>query len=826
MYQWVDSSDEPCLPAACGGCAVSVRKACSGTPAGRVFRFAAALSEEARLCIDLISSEEEADPPSVTICAAPPGCRLEISAGKEIGHFCLCLTVPPSETPDRDDEVRVDIGGDVPPCLVVLRRTACRISTSLMDSPHSRESLLPQTRSALLWYGWNRFRDIVGLKRFTTGKSGSDVLVLRPRLRDPEPAHPLLRGSCIPGVISRAWGSCILVKTGKSEKMREEWDRFHTFLSDRMHPFMARAEAYLSIRTPGQPEDQRPLSTVIGSYLGGDLFKAESLEQAVCGPGEDCRAGKTVRNIFAVLAPWYEGSCVKPLGEWYKMFRFDEGRLLLFGKYDLTKKADMQSFARPLAWDVPFIKEEHLRFHLLGKNADGLLHLLKDMDVRFSLTHGDLHPRNILVDSENSWLLDFGETGVAPTLFDFAKLEVYLRLWCLDLTPGVADFETAATGFEQHLLDGMMKTEGGHEAVRKLAPSLGCSEQGLANTAACIVSIRREASRYCMGWPDNRDYIAVLFLTVMNTLRFAGEDPKRTENYRLLMSLFWLLEDILGSIVGIAPYPRGRLALDRTRLVGREWLSAAGAPERVLYLMNRPDGSDALEPLSATRGVLQSQNHHLDVFDHTLLVLAYIEDLLEDPIEGLLDPPALDYRVMKSLKAQGIRIPPPCSQLGSQDRPRSPLSDIQLDRLRKYFDRTLTGDSRLLLKWVALFHDVGKPATRTMNTGNKGAVERIRFLGHEVYGRQLVTDLAERLFADQKQKARFDRLLCRHHDHHNMVSRYIPAGELEKLKSTVKAMEQTIQEMNRKIADLEKKQAPASTAVTNQAVPATPPAAP
>jgi thiamine kinase-like enzyme len=457
---------------------------------------------------------------------------------------------------------------------VLIRRTACKINTALLDRGDAAQPLWPQTRSAILWCSWKRFQEMVGLKRFTSGKSGSDVLVFRPRLRDPQSTGPELEGSCVPGIVSESWGSCILVKTGRADKIQEEWDRFHTFLVDRMHPFMARSESFLAVLPEGRPveeaDSEPPRATIIGSFLGGDLLQAESLEMLAKRSSEFQRCGRAVEQLFTLMAPWYEGSGPRPLKNWSKVFRYNsEGGLILFKKIDVSRKADLKSFAGPLAWDVAFVKEEHLSRHLLGKNRDGLLYRLAETPVRFSLTHGDLHPSNVLADSDNVWLLDFGETGVAPMLFDFAKLEVYLRLWCLDMTPGVSNFETAAMELESQLLDHMMRTEGSLGGVCGLARSLGASPDALLNIARCIALVRRQAAQYCLGSPDRRDYLAVLFLTVMDTLRFADSAPDLIENYRLLVSLFWLLEDTLSTIHGMEPYRRGRVPLEPSRLVSR-----------------------------------------------------------------------------------------------------------------------------------------------------------------------------------------------------------------------------------------------------------------
>lgn len=762
------------------------------------YRFAVELDRQpVRLCLRLRSDPPAGKPPALRVCGSPPDITLSIQPIGNDGLFEVGIGVAPAPAEAGEDELAFTVAGDVaglPECRVVLRRTSCRISIALVQREPASAPLRPQTRAALLWHSWGRYSEVVGLKRFTSGMSGSDVLVFRPRLRRLVTEDPAFVAPEPLEVLSQAWGSCLLIKTGELEEVRDEWDRFRLFLSDRLHPFMTRSETYLTVRLADGTWDGECQASMIGAFLGSDLVQAEPFESVLRGPSRPEEIERILHRVFAITGTWYLPGVQASLGNWWKMFtpaRAPDGApsLRLLGGYDLTQEQDRGRF---VAWDVAFSSKEHMVDHLLGTDRPGLVHRLMELPARYSLIHGDLHPRNILVDASNVTLLDFGRTGVGPTLFDFARLEVFVRLWCLDLAASVEGIEEYGAQLETLLLDHFTATEGSMEPVRRIAAHLEIEPEDLVKIARCIAAIRRHALPYCLGTPDRRDYLAVLYMSVFRTLRFAGHPSEPLGNFRWLMALFWVLEDALSRIVGMEPFPRDRLPVRPERLLGAEWLAGPGAPQRVLYWLDRPDGRKALEPLAATRGFLQGPEHHLDVFDHTLLTLAYLEEILDDPVEALLDPHALDLRVRKSLKRQGITLPPVRSPghpaIGRKAAGRAaagPVDDWVRpcgEEIRPSLEACLTGEARLILKGVALFHDVGKPSMRAMvrDAGEPGW--RTMFDGHELYGLQLVAEHLRALFPAEQPFETAADLYRRQNLHEMLVHRYQGAKRLNDLK--------------------------------------------
>lgn len=148
----------------------------------------------------------------------------------------------------------------------------------------------------------------------------------------------------------------------------------------------------------------------------------------------------------------------------------------------------------------------------------------------------------------------------------------------------------------------------------------------------------------------------------------------------------------------------------------REWISRS-ASERVAYelelIMRSDQAYHTFKEMAATEllfeilpelkpgvGMEQPSSHHLDVFDHSLATLHNMELLLETP--GRFFP---DNR----------------------------------EEMEQYIH---AGHHRVLLKWAAFFHDLGKPSTIAIDEDREG---RITFYNHDRAGVELVNGIARRL---------------------------------------------------------------------------------
>lgn len=148
------------------------------------------------------------------------------------------------------------------------------------------------------------------------------------------------------------------------------------------------------------------------------------------------------------------------------------------------------------------------------------------------------------------------------------------------------------------------------------------------------------------------------------------------------------------------------------------------APHAVngLQLLGEVGATAALLPeLEALRGVQQSRYHHLDVYDHTIEVLAQTIALQRDP-EAALGEAAADVLQLLS----------------------EPIAD---------------GLTRgVAMRWGALLHDIAKPVTRA----DRPSDGRVTFMGHDRKGAQIAAEILHRLRGSERLITHVAALV-RHH---------------------------------------------------------------
>ncbi|HYG95538.1 MAG TPA: HD domain-containing protein [Solirubrobacterales bacterium] len=208
-------------------------------------------------------------------------------------------------------------------------------------------------------------------------------------------------------------------------------------------------------------------------------------------------------------------------------------------------------------------------------------------------------------------------------------------------------------------------------------------------------------------------------------LRAVSEESFSADPLRLLRAARLAAQLDLGideTTVALARAAAGRAAepAGERQLAELRQLMGGPDPLRGLRLLDELGVTAAVLPeLEQLRGVEQGPNHHLDVHGHTLAVL---EHTLE--VEGDLE------------RFAGDRAAEVAELL------EEPLAD-EMTR-------------RTALRFGALFHDIGKPATKAERDGFVG------FRGHDQVGAEIIAGICKRLRASRRLTQHLQGLALHH----------------------------------------------------------------
>ena len=153
-----------------------------------------------------------------------------------------------------------------------------------------------------------------------------------------------------------------------------------------------------------------------------------------------------------------------------------------------------------------------------------------------------------------------------------------------------------------------------------------------------------------------------------------------------------------------------------------------------------------LPELSALKGVEQSAPHIYNVWEHTLSVLGHLEGILS----GLAPDNIAD----------------------ETNDPFTSLLSLRLGRFREqfaaHFAESLNSDrsTQAVLFFAAVYHDVAKPATKSVD--NAG---RIRFIDHDIKGAEVATKRGRALNLSNDEIERVNAIIKHHMRFHFFTSR-------------------------------------------------------
>lgn len=153
-----------------------------------------------------------------------------------------------------------------------------------------------------------------------------------------------------------------------------------------------------------------------------------------------------------------------------------------------------------------------------------------------------------------------------------------------------------------------------------------------------------------------------------------------------------------------------------------------------------------LPELSAMKGVTQSEPHIYDVWEHTLSVLGYLEAILASLRIGYFAEETNDmYTGLLTLRLGRFR-----------------------EQFAAHFADSLNTDRsvRAALLFAALYHDVQKPATRSVDEAR-----RIRFFDHDVQGAEVASRRGREFNLSNDEIERIEKIVKHHMRFHSFASR-------------------------------------------------------
>jgi len=227
-----------------------------------------------------------------------------------------------------------------------------------------------------------------------------------------------------------------------------------------------------------------------------------------------------------------------------------------------------------------------------------------------------------------------------------------------------------------------------------------------------------------------RQDLARRLIRVITKENFEADPLRLLRAYRLMAELNFALEGHTRSYVTELKTSLLKVAAERVATELKLLFETPRAGKAV-SLMDEDELLEVIFPeLEACRGVEQPSFHHLDVLGHSLLALEMADQVLKDP-----------------------------SAFFGEAEGENPFDPIVRD-----------AEKASLVRWAALFHDVGKPATFKIR-------DRITFYEHDRVGAELFETIGKRLRLPKKFTQTVSLLIRQHMRPFHLLKEFL-AGKL------------------------------------------------
>lgn len=310
----------------------------------------------------------------------------------------------------------------------------------------------------------------------------------------------------------------VVVKFGEADKIEQEYVNFKKYVQ----PFLGGGRNTTIIDMRRTPR----LGGIIYSLLG-------TVNDQLSDFGSFYRHAD-VPQITSTLDQLFRETC----GAWYANHANLEP-LNLSESYQQIFINPFEMLQQIVAEQLPSVKGKQLltfnRLRVKRTFTNPLLAIVGQSLVCSTyrcITHGDLNPHNLLVDSTgHMWMIDFQETGQSHILRDVAMLDSVVRFQLLTTED--------ATLRERLALEEALISIERFSQMPQLGKKLSTTNPALAKAYAIVVHLRLLAWKMVEQNPndDMKEYYIALLYQALNTLQFFSLAQEQREHALLCASL-------------------------------------------------------------------------------------------------------------------------------------------------------------------------------------------------------------------------------------------------------------------------------------------------
>lgn len=303
-------------------------------------------------------------------------------------------------------------------------------------------------------------------------------------------------------------GPLLIARVGEISTIEREVQRFRDYVENRAHTSRHPSAILAARRTRNlggmiyrfeglggnirdfaqffhRTKDRALITNVIGNLFVDTLALEHSQKRVM-------RRGANLRDVYSRLLRLDDDELQSKVDELLVIARS-------LGRSSLAEKFGLQNTAR-LINPLEYFKRGNFKASYVETTI-----------------HGDLHGHNVLIDYCNdTWLMDFANTGRGPLLQDYIAFEASLLVENNECPPGVQLFDWSRALFSQP------------GELFPMMPDRLTSAPELIKTHQAIMTVRRLAQHGSSGEAVNRAYLMGLFFTMLRlvTVRFLTP-PKR-----------------------------------------------------------------------------------------------------------------------------------------------------------------------------------------------------------------------------------------------------------------------------------------------------------